>query len=210
MDLEHTTPTGNGTGDETVTLPIGGVDLWERVFIVAPLVLVASTDADGTPDIAPKHQAMPFGWASHYGFVCTPRHATHANVARTGQFTVNYPTPDQAVMVGQMAAPRIEGSKPVLDSVPTRPAERVEGVLVEGAALWLECELDQVVPGFGEHELIVGRVVGASAPRWAVRDPDVDDADLIGAHPQAAFLSPSRFASIAASLSFPFPAAFRR
>lgn len=198
------------TEDEIVPLPPGGVDLWEQVFTVAPLVLVGTVEPDGTPDLAPKHQAMPLGWASHYGFVCTDRHRTHANVLRTRQFTVSFPTPEQAVMVGQAAAPRIEDEKLSLATVPTRPASAVDGVLVEGSALWLECELDRVVEGFGEHDLITGSIVAAAAPDWARRDPDVDDADLIGRHPALAFLCPSRFAPVADSLSFPFPAAFRR
>jgi flavin reductase (DIM6/NTAB) family NADH-FMN oxidoreductase RutF len=196
--------------DDIVTLPAGGEDLWEQVFTVAPLVLVGTVEADGAADLAPKHQATPLGWASHYGFVCTARHRTHANVLRTGQFTVSFPTPDQAVMIGQAAAPRVGEEKLSLASVPTRPATTVDGVLVEGAALWLECELDRVVDGFGEHDLITGTIVAAAAPGWALRDPDVDDADLIGRHPALAFLCPSRFAPITESLSFPFPAAFRR
>ena len=195
---------------DLVSLPTGGVELWEQVFTVAPLVLVGTVEPDGGIDLAPKHQATPLGWASHYGFVCTARHRTHANVLRAGQFTVSFPTPDQAVMIGQAAAPRVDDEKLSLGPVATRPATTVDGVLVEGAALWLECELDRVVDGFGEHDLIAGTIVAATAPGWAVRDPDVDDADLIGGHPPLAFLCPSRFAPVTDSLSFPFPAAFRR
>jgi flavin reductase (DIM6/NTAB) family NADH-FMN oxidoreductase RutF len=201
---------GDPANDQIVTLPAGGVELWEQVFTVAPLVLVGTIEEDGAADLAPKHQATPLGWASHYGFVCTARHRTHANVLRTGEFTVSFPTPDQSVMVGQAAAPRIDGEKLSLTSVPVRPATTVDGVLVEGSALWLECQLDRVVEGFGEHDLIAGTIVAASAPEWALRDPDVDDADLIGRHPSLAYLCPSRFAPITDSLSFPFPAAFRR
>jgi flavin reductase (DIM6/NTAB) family NADH-FMN oxidoreductase RutF len=195
---------------EVISLSPGGVDLWEQVFTVAPLVLVGTIEEDGGADLAPKHQAMPLGWASHYGFVCTARHRTHANILRTGQFTVSFPTPDQAVMVGQAAAPRVDDEKLSLAAIPTRPAEVVQGVLVEGSSLWLECELDRIVEGFGEHDLITGTIVAAAAPNWAHRDPDVDDADLIGRHPALAYLCPSRFAPITDSLSFPFPAAFRR
>jgi flavin reductase (DIM6/NTAB) family NADH-FMN oxidoreductase RutF len=123
---------------------------------------------------------------------------------------VSFPTPDQAVLIGQTAAPRVDDEKLSLASVPTRPATAVDGVLVEGSALWLECELDRVVAGFGEHDLITGTIVAAAAPDWALRDPDVDDADLIGRHPSLAYLCPTRFAPVTESLSFPFPAAFRR
>jgi flavin reductase (DIM6/NTAB) family NADH-FMN oxidoreductase RutF len=196
--------------DRIVTLPTGGVALWEQVFTVAPLVLVGTVEEDGSADLAPKHQAMPLGWASHYGFVCTARHRTHGNILRTGQFTVSFPTPDQSVLIGQAAAPRVDDEKLSLGAVPTRPATTVDGVLVDEAALWLECELDRVVEGFGEHDLITGSIVAAAAPEWALRDPDVDDADLIGRHPSLAYLCPSRFAPVTESLSFPFPAAFHR
>ena len=53
--------------------------VWERVFTVAPLVIVGSKGPDGTYDLAPKHMAMPLGWGDRYCFVCTPRHNTHRN-----------------------------------------------------------------------------------------------------------------------------------
>lgn len=196
--------------DEVVELPTGGVGLWEQVFTVAPLVLVGTLEPDGSHDFAPKHQAMPLGWADHYGFVCTERHATHANVVRTGEFTVSFPRPDQVVAVGQAAAHRPDGDKPTLVVLPTRPASVVSPPLVDGAALWLECRLDRIVEGFGEHDLIVGEIVAATAPRWAVRDPEVDDADLVAEHPQLVHLNPSRFASVSVTYSFPFPAEFTR
>ena len=195
---------------EILELPPGGEALWERVFTVAPLVLVGTVEPDGVVDLAPKHQATPLGWGSHYGFACTESHRTHANVQRTGGFTVSFPTPEQSVLVGQAGSPRFGEEKSALAAVPTRPATVVEGPLVEGAALWLECELDRVVEGFGTHDFITGTIVAAAAPAWALRDPDVDDADLLGRHPALAYLCPTRFASITESLSFPFPAAFRR
>jgi flavin reductase (DIM6/NTAB) family NADH-FMN oxidoreductase RutF len=196
--------------NEPVTLPNGGEELWTQVFTAAPLVLVGTLEPDGTPDLAPKHQAMPMGWTDQYGFVCTERHSTHHNVRRTGQFTVSYPVPDQIIAVSQAAAPRFDGDKPSLAIVPQIPATEVDGVLVEGAALWLECTLERIVEGFGEHDLIVGKVVRAAAPQWAVRDPDVDDAELIHRHPTLVYLCPDRFATVARTSSFPFPVDFSR
>ncbi|NIP58001.1 MAG: flavin reductase, partial [Gemmatimonadetes bacterium] len=48
-----------------VTRPI-----WERVFTVAPLVVVGTREGEAY-DLAPKHMAMPMGWTGHFGFVCT-------------------------------------------------------------------------------------------------------------------------------------------
>ena len=39
---------------------------------------------------------------------------------------------------------------------------------------------------------------------------NIDDSEQLNAHPQLAFLSPSRFGSISGSFSFPFPAEFTR
>lgn len=194
---------------DIVTLP-PDAGLWEQVFVVAPLVVVGSTEPDGSFDLAPKHQATPIGWSSYFGFVCTERHRTHANVQRTGQFTVSFPQPHQAVAVGQAAAPRYDEVKSSLVAVPTIEATTVEGVLLKDAALWLECELDRIVTGFDDRDFIVGRIVAASAPRWAIRDPDRDDADLLHDHPPLAFLAPARFGAVGDTLSFPFPADFSR
>jgi flavin reductase (DIM6/NTAB) family NADH-FMN oxidoreductase RutF len=198
------------THRDPVALTVEGGAFWDQVFVPAPLVLVATLDEDGAPDLAPKHQALPLGWQGWFGFACTSRHHTHGNARRTGCFTVSYPVASQVVEIGQSAAPRVDGTKAGLALLPTRPATVVKGVVVTDAALWLECELERVVEGFGEHDLLVGRVVHAAAPRWAVRDDDVDDADLVHDHPMLVYLCPSRFAAVQESWSFPFPAEFRR
>ena len=40
-----------------------GPELWQRVFAVAPLVLVGTKEGDGY-NFAPKHMAMPLGCAT--------------------------------------------------------------------------------------------------------------------------------------------------
>ena len=42
---------------ETVTRALSVDAVWERVFTVAPLVIVGSKETDGTYDLAPKHMA---------------------------------------------------------------------------------------------------------------------------------------------------------
>lgn len=199
-----------GVDPDVVTLPPGGNGLWERVFIVAPLVVIGTVEPDGRPDLAPKHQATPIGWSSYFGFVCTSAHRTHANVQRTGEFSVSFPQPHQAVTIGQAAAPRHDEVKSSLAAIPTTATTTISGVAMADAALWLECELDRIITGFDDRDFIVGRIVSAAAPRWAVRDPDRDDADLLHDHPPLAFLSPVRFGAVADTLSFPFPADFSR
>ena len=172
-------PLGDEVAGTTVPLSLDA-PLWERVFTAAPLVLVGTKEPDGTYDLAPKHLALPLGWDHRFGFVCTPRHATYANVRRERAFTVSFPHHLQIVQAG-LAATRREndGSKPSLAALATVPARGVDGVLVDGCYLFLECELERVVDGFDDAALVVGRIVAAAAREDALRDPERDDADLL-------------------------------
>ena len=192
-----------------VDLPLESA-VWTRVFTVSPLVLVGTLDADGAPDVAPKHLAMPLGWSGRFCFVCTPRHATYRNATERGAFAVSFPLPDDVVATSLAASAREEdGSKPALTAVPTLPARTVEAVLVDGCYLWLECELDRTIDGFpAETSLVVGRIVAAAADERALRAADGDDADLVHELPLLAYLAPGRFTRIQDSHAFPFPADF--
>jgi len=192
-----------------VDLPVGGA-LWERVFTVAPLVLVTTREGDGY-DVAPKHMALPLGWEGHFGFVCTPAHSTYRNALVHEAFTVSFPRPEQVVQSSLAAGGRLEdGLKPTLAAIPTIPARVVDGRLVTGCAYYLECELDRIVDGFGAASLVVGKIVAASAAPDALRGPDVDDADLVQRLGVLAYLAPGRFAVVRDSLAFPYTADFRR
>lgn len=198
------------SGLQTRTVSLSPRSVWDRVFTVAPLVLVGSKESDGRYDIAPKHMAMPLGWGDRYCFVCTPRHATFRTVERELAFTVSFPHRFQVVQASLAAAPREpDGSKPSLRALPTFEATKVDGVLVHGCYLFLECELDRLVP-FGDEALVVGRIVAAAAREEALRSPDEDDADLLHRIAPLAYVNPGRFASVSDTRSFPFPAAFRR
>lgn len=195
--------------DQLVELPVGP-ELWERVFTIAPLVLVGTREGDGW-DFAPKHLAMPLGWEGYFCFVCTPRHATYHNVRAHPQFTVSFPRPEQILESSFAAGGRYdEDVKPALAAVPTEPARVVDGRIVAGCPLYLECELERIVDGFGSSSLIVGRIVAAFADREAMRGADVDDADLVHRLGLLAYLPPGRFAAVRESLSFPYLADFRR
>ena len=195
---------------ETPTRELAVEALWERVFTVAPLVIVGSKDTDGTYDLAPKHMAMPLGWGDRYSFVCTPRHRTYRNIERHGVFTVSYPHSFQVVQTSLGASRREpDGTKPALEALPTFPASHVDGVLVHGCYLFLECELDRFVD-IDDASLVIGRIVAASAVEDAIRDPDRDDAELLHRLAPLTFLSPSRFTVVDGSDSFPFPASFAK
>ena len=178
--------------------------IWDRFFWVAPLVLVGTREADGGHDLAPKHMAMPMGWENYFGFVCTPRHHTYSNIKRDGVFTVSYPRPDQLVLTSLAASPRCgDDDKPALSVLPVFPAEKVDGVLVEGGYMFLECELDRIVDGFGVNSLIVGRVVAARVAEDAERVDEIEDQALVHESPLLAYLHPGRFARSDRACLFP-------
>ena len=184
--------------------------LWQRVFTIAPLVLVGTREAEGRYDLAPKHLVVPM-WGPFFGFVCTPRHGTYRNAVREGSFTVSWPRANQVVVTSLAASPRCEdGSKPSLQALQTFPASRVDGVLVREGYFFLECELERTVDGFGDNSLLVGRVVAASADPDVLRTLDRDDAELVHEQPLLAYLDPGRFATIDRSTAFPLPAGFER
>jgi flavin reductase (DIM6/NTAB) family NADH-FMN oxidoreductase RutF len=195
--------------DRPIPLPTDR-PIWDRFFGVFPLVIVGSKEGDHY-DLAPKHLAMPLGWENYFCFVCSPRHATYHNVRRHGAFTVSYPRPSGVLLASLAAAPRCEdASKPSLLALPTFPARRVDGVLVEGCSLFLECERHSVLDGFGPNSLIVGTVVAAAAHEDALRAAERDEGEQLYEHPLLAYVSPGRLAEVRQTAAFPFPRGFSR
>ena len=187
-----------------------GEGLWESVLGVAPLVLIGSREPDGSHDLAPKHRVLQLS-DGHFGFVCCERHRTFRNVAREKTFTASWPRPAQIVEVSAAAAPRCEdGEKRTLRALPVDPASAVEGVLLADAYFAIECELDRVIDGFGEDQLVVGRVVAAHASPDALRTRHRTDEKLVAESPLLTYLHPSQFATIEKSVGFPFPKSFSR
>jgi flavin reductase (DIM6/NTAB) family NADH-FMN oxidoreductase RutF len=184
--------------------------IWDRFFGVFPLVIVGSKE-DGRYNLAPKHLAMPLGWGNHYCFVCSPQHTTYHNIRRHGAFTVSYPRPTEVLLASLAAAPRYEDlSKPSLLVLPTFPARQVDGVLVQGCYLFLECTVHSILDGFGPNSLIIGNVVAAAALEDALRAEERDEGDQIFESPLLAYVSPGRLAEIRQTTTFPFPRGFSR
>lgn len=185
--------------------------VWDRFFTVSPLVLIGTTDEDGSIDLAPKHMVTPLGWQNYFGFVCTPSHATCANIGRSDEFTVSFLKPGQLLYSSLAASPRdAEGEKPVLESFETFPAREIDGQFVSDAYLYFECRHFKTVDGFGRNCLITGEIVAAYAEPGFLRVSDDDDQVLIHDSPLFAYLAPGRFATIDKSNSFPFPAEMKK
>ncbi len=183
---------------------------FETLYTAAPLVIVGTRNEDGSENVAPKHMAIPLGWANQFGFVCTPDHRTYRNVERTGMFTVSYPRPEDILDASLAAAPRdTEGAKPSLTAIETVDADAVDAPAVAGAYGVLECELDQLVE-FNDGELVAGTIVAKHVHTDAYRSDDVEPETLLEQAPVLAHLYPDRFAKISESHAFPFPEGFER
>jgi flavin reductase (DIM6/NTAB) family NADH-FMN oxidoreductase RutF len=198
----------NQEPNKLVPLPLER-PIWGRVFTVAPLVIVGSKEENGKFDLAPKHMAMPLGLGNYFCFVCTPQHNTYHNIRRHDVFTVSYPRVGEVVYTSLAAAPRAEDqSKPSLLALPTMPARTIEGVLVEGCYLYLECHLHRVIDDFDGFSLIIGKIVAAAAHDEALRKREIDESDQIFQFPLLAYLHPNRLAEIRQSTAFPLPEGF--
>lgn len=198
------------TAEQVIPLSLSA-PVWDRVFTVAPLVIIGTREADGRYNLAPKHLVTPLSWTNFFGFVCTPHHATYHNIKREGVFTVSYPRPNQMVLTSLTASPREDdGSKPGLSALPTWPAQHIDGFFIEDAYLFFECQLDRIVDDFDINSLIAGRIIAAYAASDSVRQEDGDDNDLMANAPLLAYLNWGRFARIDESFAFPFMSKFKR
>lgn len=195
--------------DSTVKENLVNLDLsqsvWQNFFSVAPLTMVGSKEQDGDYDLAPKSQAMFMGSSNYFGFICTPRHHTYHNVKREKVFTVSFPNPEQIIFTSLSGMERgADDSKPSLKALPTFSASTIDGVLLQDAYLFLECELDRIIDGFGDNSLITGKIVAAKVDEKALRKFDLDDQDVISHAPLLVYLPPGRYAIIDKSSTFPF------
>ncbi len=190
----------------TVTLDLSQ-SIWRRFFCVAPLVLIGTKDEEGLTDFAPKHMAMPMGWENYFGFVCTPSHKTYQNIVDTGVFTVSYVRPTQLLLTSLAASPRCDNdqNKAILERFNTFSATEVDAEFLEDGYVFLECQHQQIIDGFGENALITGKVVAAQVDENALRASEQDDAELINRSPLLAYLHPYRFSTIEQSNLFPLP-----
>jgi len=199
----------------TTTEPIRYVELdpadslWTAFYTVAPLVLVGTIESDGSPDVAPKHQATPLGHGTLFGFVCSPAHATYRNAVATESFTVGFPSPEMVVAASLAAGPRdAAGDKPTLELLSLSPARVVDGVLVDGCRVHLECRLERIVDDLGGSALVVGRVVAAFASHRALLVSADDQRGLVDSSPLLTYVHPGRVAAVHETREFPYHQGF--
>lgn len=187
-------------------------DVWDRTYTVYSLLIIGSKEEDGNYNFAPKHMAMPMGFSNHFGFIGTPRKSTYRNIQREKVFTVSYPKPSQ-LTVSSLAATQREDddSKPILNEIPTTPAQKIEGRFLKGSYIQLECKLTECLGKFGEWELVVGEIVAARInKKMSIKMGNSDEGQLIYDNPLLAYLHPNRFSVIKESNVFPFPKELKR
>ena len=188
-------------------------DIWDKCYTVHSLQLIGSKEEDGHYNFAPKHMAMPMGLSNHFGFMGTPRKSTYRNIQRENVFTVSFPKPEQLTLSSLTATRREDDdSKPVLDEIPTTPAQIIDGQFIRDSYFQLECKLVDILGKFGEWELIVGEILVARVDKNMLRPKhnESNESRLINNNPLLAYLHPNRFSIIEESQAFPFPRAFKR
>lgn len=79
------------------------------LYFGTPVVLVSSTNEDGSPNLAPMSSAWWLGWTCLLGFGA--RSKTPANILRTGECVLSLPSIEQVGAVDRLA--RTTGSDPV-------------------------------------------------------------------------------------------------
>lgn len=184
--------------------------VWNHFFMVAPLVVIGTKEGDQY-NLAPKHMVTALGHDNYFGFVCTPKHATYHNVRREKAFTVSFINPNQVVLASLAATPRMDScdhNDQIIQSLPTKQAEKIDALSIADAYVLLECELDRIIDDFGDFSLIAGKIIYAQIHERAKRVSEKDDAELIHNNPLLAYLAYGRFAEIKETNAFPFPKDF--
>jgi flavin reductase (DIM6/NTAB) family NADH-FMN oxidoreductase RutF len=129
------------------------------LYFGTPVVLVSSTNEDGSPNLAPMSSAWWLGRSCMLGFGA--RSQTPANIRRTGECVLNLPSVAEVALVNRLA--RTTGSNPVpawkaangyrherdkfaVAGLTPVPSERVAPPRVAECPVHLEAVLDAVHP----------------------------------------------------------------
>jgi len=198
--------------DDNFTILDTDLPIWDRVFTVAPLVVIGTKEGKGY-DLAPKHMATPIGFGNYFGFVCTPRHSTYQNIKETGYFTVSFPVPDQVTITSLSASPRCDNTtkfKHVIETLPTLKATTIDALLIANSYLYLECELFKIIDGFDENSIITGKINKAFVQNNYLRISEQDEQQQLYDNPLLAYIAYGRFAKIKQTYNFPFPKDFKK
>lgn len=142
--------------------------LWSRKLpgtLAKQVFLVTTISENGLPNVAPKSWTTP----CHGGmflFCCSKEHHTCQNIARTGEFVVNYPGVDLEEKIWSLNVDHAAGEDELARvGLTALPASVVKPPRVAECRVHLECVLERTVDPDPENffVIIIGRVVAASA-----------------------------------------------
>jgi len=145
---------------------------WHPSPILGQLVLVTTTNEDGTSNVAPKNwiSYMAFG-PSLIALGCNRKHWTAKNILRSREFVINVPGANLVNTIWE--AGYLDHPRPVESSGLTPiPSVKVKPPRIEECRAHLECVLDKHFD-YGDEVIILGRIVAASIDEEALkaRDP---------------------------------------
>jgi flavin reductase (DIM6/NTAB) family NADH-FMN oxidoreductase RutF len=140
-----------------------------------------------------KHNVMPVAYVMPVSIrppliavSLSPERYTYDIVHKVEEFALNIPTRQllhHVQFLGSVTGADID--KLELTKLPTFRARRVETVLLEGCAGWIECGLEEEYE-VGDHILLIGRVVAATveedafSDHWLLQDNDEKPLHYLG------------------------------
>lgn len=129
------------------------------------MVLLCTASADGRHDVAPVAWNCPLDLepVSKVLLVCDTSHRTYEDAVDSGEFAVALPTSGQRALIertGSVSGRDVD--KYAEFSIPSFPARRVDALIPDGVAGWLECRLIRIVIE-GTSAIIMGEVLEARA-----------------------------------------------
>jgi flavin reductase (DIM6/NTAB) family NADH-FMN oxidoreductase RutF len=140
-----------------------------------------------------KHNVMPVAYVMPVSIrppliavSISPERYTYDIVHKVEEFALNIPTRQllhHVQFLGSVTGADLD--KLELTKLPTFRARRVETVLLEGCAGWIECGLEEEYQA-GDHILLIGRVVAAAveedafSDHWLLQDDDEKPLHYLG------------------------------
>ena len=118
------------------------------------------------------HNIMACEWTHHLsykpalvGISLHPRHASYENIKSTNEFGINITSVHQSILssiAGKDSGKKVDKIKIAQElGFMFSPAKKIQVLMVEGAAVQLECKLYQEI-SLGDHTLFVGEVIEGS------------------------------------------------
>ncbi|MGI6666544.1 MAG: flavin reductase family protein [Bacillota bacterium] len=145
-------------------------------FYPSTVVLIGSVGKDG------KLNVMPSAWHTAlsrdpllYGVSVSPKRHSHSLITETGEFTLNFVGAKMAETIrktGGVSGREVDKLKAF--DIAYSPGKAVRAPVIAGAYCTYECRLAGMWPA-GDHDLVIGEVLGVHTDEDAFRDDGVLD-----------------------------------